>query len=434
MRGMRLRAGDRVRLVAPASFAEDEWVGRVAEVVEGWGLRPEVGTHARDRFGYMAGRDEDRLADLNDAFRDPGVRAVVAITGGAGAYRIVDGIDFTAVRADPKPLVGFSDIVNLHVALWARTGLATVHGCVGPGGRVDATARQLLFETGPITLPGRSIVAGRAEGVLVGGLAGAVGNFVGAGLPTLDGAILCLEGAQGVHFDRFLSTLRRSDLLRGIRGFAVGDLSGAEAGRPAGEAEAIVRDRLGDLGVPILGGLPFGHTDDQMCLPLGVPGIIDTAAGTLTAEPVVHDGGAPTAVPSVTSGEVAWVPGRAIGRLFAADLADLRTRVGAGLPDLTGAILLLTGARTLGLGQVDRQLTHLHRAGVLTRVAGVAVGPFTGFDGFADRGWTLTDVLRDQLSRLSVPVLSGVPLTQRDSVGAVAVLDAGRRTLTAGLT
>ena len=79
------------------------------EVLESWGLRVDVGRHVLDEWGYMAGRDEDRLADLNDAFRDPTVRAIIATRGGAGAYRIADGVDFDAVRADPKPLVGFSD-------------------------------------------------------------------------------------------------------------------------------------------------------------------------------------------------------------------------------------------------------------------------------------------------------------------------------------
>lgn len=288
VRGRRLHEGDRVRLVSPASFADDAWVEQVGAVLAGWGLKPEVGTHARDRHGYMAGRDEDRLADLNEAFRDPGVRAVVAVTGGAGAYRIVDGIDAEAVRADPKPVIGFSDIANLHVWLWAQTGLATIHGCVGAGGRTDATARRLLFEPEPITLHGSALVDGRAEGVLAGGFSGAVSNFIGAGLPGLDGAILCLEGAQGVHFDRFLWTLGRSGLLAGIRGVALGDLSGCEAGLDAEVALGIVRDRLGGLGVPILSGLPFGHRADQMCFALGVPGVIDTEAGTLTTGPAVH--------------------------------------------------------------------------------------------------------------------------------------------------
>jgi muramoyltetrapeptide carboxypeptidase len=290
MRGPRLRPGDRVRVLSPASFPSPEWAAQVMDTLAGWGLRPELGAHALDRRGFLAGADEDRLADLNDALRDPGVRAVVTSTGGAGAYRIVDGLDLIAVRADPKPVVGFSDITNLHLALWAATGLAGVHGCVGTGGRTDESCRQLLFEAEPITLhaaPSTVTADGRATGVLAGGSAGAVSNFLGAGLPRLDGVILCLEGPQNPHFDRMLWGMLRSGVLDGIRGFAIGDLSGLDPGvaEPGpDQAEAVIRERLGGLGVPILGGLPFGHREDQVCLPLGVTATMDTYAGTLTAE------------------------------------------------------------------------------------------------------------------------------------------------------
>lgn len=290
MRGPRLRSGDRVRVVSPASFPSEEWATQVMDTLAGWGLRPELGAHALDRRGFLAGADEDRLADLNDALRDPGVRAVVASTGGAGAYRIVAGLDLTAVRADPKPVVGFSDITNLHLALWAATGLAGVHGCVGTGGRTDESCRRLLFEAEPITLhadPSTVTVAGRATGVLVGGSAGAVSNFLGAGLPRLSGVILCLEGPQNPHFDRMLWGLLRAGVLDGIRGFAIGDLPGMDPGvaEPGpDQAVTVIRERLSGLGVPILGGLPFGHREDQVCLPLGVAATLDTYAGTLTAE------------------------------------------------------------------------------------------------------------------------------------------------------
>lgn len=152
------------------------------------------------------------------------------------------------------------------------------------------------------------------------------------------------------------------------------------------------------------------------------------AAGTGGTEPGQSEG--PRVIE--TRCTETWSPGSAEGPLLGGDLAAIRSMVGAGLPDLTGAILLLTGERTLGLGQVDRQLTHLRRAGILTRVRGVALGHFTGFDGYADRGWTLTDVLADHLRDLPVPVLAGLPVGPGHPavpVGTTAVLDADERTL-----
>lgn len=122
------------------------------------------------------------------------------------------------------------------------------------------------------------------------------------------------------------------------------------------------------------------------------------------------------------------VGGRAAGPLLGGSLGALRALVGTGLlPGLDGAILLLTGERTQGLGQVDRQLTHLIRAGVLGRVRGVAVGRFAGFGKVVDRDWTVGDVLADRLGGLGVPVLSGLPVGPGGAavpIGVPAELDA----------
>ncbi|MDQ6805509.1 MAG: LD-carboxypeptidase, partial [Actinomycetota bacterium] len=154
----RLRAGDRVRLVSPASSPEREQVARGAEILTSWGLEVEIGQHAFDRRGhYLAGRDEDRLADLNDAVRDPGVRAIVATTGGKGAYRIASGLDFAAARRDPKPLVGFSDNTILHLVLWQQCRLVGFHGPHAAwhdwyGSQAADALRRALMDPEPVTI------------------------------------------------------------------------------------------------------------------------------------------------------------------------------------------------------------------------------------------------------------------------------------------
>jgi muramoyltetrapeptide carboxypeptidase len=141
-----VRPGDRVRLLSPASFPTDDWLADSVAILESWGLVVEVGAHAPDRWGYMAGRDEERLDDLNEAFRDAGVRAIITTRGGARAYRIADDLDVAAVLADPKPVVGFSDITSLHLALWSRCRVASIHGCLA-GEQATAAVRQLLMTT-----------------------------------------------------------------------------------------------------------------------------------------------------------------------------------------------------------------------------------------------------------------------------------------------
>ena len=120
-----LQKGDLVRLISPASFPDRTQFESYIQALQNWGLRCDTGDHVLCQHGYMAGTDDQRLEDLNNAFRDPDVRAIVTTRGGAGAYRIADDIDFMAVDADPKPMLGFSDITSLQLALFNRCNLGT---------------------------------------------------------------------------------------------------------------------------------------------------------------------------------------------------------------------------------------------------------------------------------------------------------------------
>jgi muramoyltetrapeptide carboxypeptidase len=307
VRAPRLRPGDRVRIVSPSSSPNREHVERGAEVLASWGLRVELGDHVFDQWGPMAGSDKHRLADLNAAFADPGVRAVFATRGGAGAYRIADGLDTDAVRRDPKPLIGFSDVTHLHLALWRRCRLATVHGPFLTHGNdvLDKATvhalRRALTEAEPVTLhadpteaTGAVTVGGAASGVLVGGLLTALSTEAGAGLPSLDGAILFLEHPLGGlrHVDRALTQLRRSGALQGLRGVALGQFFGFEDDPTASQDGGwnitdVLTEHFGGLGIPVLGGLPVGHRDRPATLPLGTEAMLDGTARTLTVAPAV---------------------------------------------------------------------------------------------------------------------------------------------------
>ncbi|GLY48160.1 peptidase S66 [Lentzea sp. NBRC 102530] len=283
--------------MSPASFPGEEELTESVRVLEGWGLVVEVGAHALDRHGYLAGRDEDRLADLDAAYRDPGVRAVFATRGGAGAYRIAHTVDFAVVRADPKPLVGFSDITDLHLALWRHCRVAGVHGSLASS-RSAASTRSLLMETGPAVLhrdPAALTAAVRVDGVttgnVVGGHLGTIAWSVGTGLLDLDGAILFLEAPRAVglgHVDRQLTQLIRSGSLRGLRGVALGRFPGFEDYTDRDWTVLdVLRDRLELLDVPVLGGLDAGHGDAPLSLALGPIAVLDADAGTLTVGPAV---------------------------------------------------------------------------------------------------------------------------------------------------
>lgn len=301
----KLRAGDRVRIVSPASTPTPDGVARGVGVFERWGLRVEIGTHALDQLGYLAGNDRDRLEDLNDAFRDPGVRGIFASRGGKGAYRIAAHLDFDAARADPKPLVGFSDITYLHLALH-RAGISGgFHGpfanwnddycdadCAEGLRRALMVCEPVVVRSSPADYTAQLSRGGPAAGVLVGGNFDTLSRSVGWALPELDGAILLIEDHHGTglgQIDRCLAQLTHSGQLEKVAGIAIGTFGEFETAQASGwTLTDVLSSWLDNIDVPVLGGLPIGHGRNPATVPLGSMTTIDATAGTMTVSTGVH--------------------------------------------------------------------------------------------------------------------------------------------------
>lgn len=295
-----------MRFVSPASPPEREQVERGIELVSNWGLTVELGAHVFDRHGhYLAGRDEDRLRDLDDALRDPGVRAIFTTRGGKGSYRIADRLDFEAARRDPKPLVGFSDITMLHLALANKGATGAFHGPYVAwdddyyGREAAERLRRALMEPEEITIrqdpaePSASVtIEGVARGKLMGGNLAMLARAVGWCCPSFAGSIVLIEAIVDVRLgaiDSALTQLMRSGRLDGVAGVAVGQFTRGGEGRPGKWSVIdVLRDRLAPLGVPVLGGLPIGHGPRPPTIPLGTQATLDTAARVLTIEPGVE--------------------------------------------------------------------------------------------------------------------------------------------------
>jgi muramoyltetrapeptide carboxypeptidase len=286
-------------LVSPAGPLRPERLELGTKLLTDWGLRVTLGPNVHAKFGYLAGSDEQRLADLNLALRDPRVRAVFCTRGGYGVQRIVDRVDLAAVRADPKLVVGFSDITALQLALWRGAGLPTVHG---PGaawvpertGPASAESlRRALMTVEPAVVPVdpsvESVpvrVAGKARGVLLGGNLSMLVSTVGtADMPDLTGAILLLEDVNEAPYkvDRMLTHLRRAGALRGLAGVALGHFTNCEDQWPTTIVD-VLTEHLSSLGVPVLGGLPIGHGADQLTVALGTLSTLDADANTLIVD------------------------------------------------------------------------------------------------------------------------------------------------------
>jgi muramoyltetrapeptide carboxypeptidase len=276
-----------------------------ADILRSWGLRVEMGLHVFDRHGhFLAGRDDDRLADINDALRDPGVRAIFTTRGGKGSYRICHALDFPAAARDPKPLIGFSDITILHLALWRQCRIVGFHGPqIGwdrkyYGADAADQLRRALMEPEQLTvyqdpreITAQVVIEGTARGILMGGNLNMIGLSVGWACPRFADAILLIEAVDTFigGIDGALTQLRRSGCLDGLKGVAVGQfIRSTEPTRGKWSAIDVLYDRLGELGVPVLGGLPIGHGPHPLTVPLGTMATLDTRARTLTVEPGVR--------------------------------------------------------------------------------------------------------------------------------------------------
>jgi muramoyltetrapeptide carboxypeptidase len=290
------RRGDRVAIVAPSGPVGADRVARGAGWLRSVGLVPVLGAHLGRQGGhglpFLAGDDRDRAADLQAAWCDPDVAAVLCARGGDGAPRLLDLLDWEAMRgARSKPMAGLSDVTVLHQAFASRLGVATLWSPMaattvlcGPGEDVTSRERMVTALTlgAGVDLPGRRLVGGVVEAPLVGGTLSLLSAM--AGTPECvpaGGAVAVLEdlGEAPYRVERMLTHLRRGGWFDGVAGVACGDWTACGDPRELG---AVLDDRLGDLGVPVVLDLPFGHGRVQSSLWLGRPARLDGDRGVLS--------------------------------------------------------------------------------------------------------------------------------------------------------
>lgn len=292
-----LSPGSTVGIVSPASPLAPEKVEPVCELLRAAGYRVHIGRHAFERDYFLAGSDEMRASDLMAAFDDPGIEAVYCSRGGYGCARLIPHLDLDRMAASGKMFLGFSDITTLHLAL-NRRGLPTVHA---PMALTLSSPREAwVVESflgvlgGSVEIPpsaptGKTLVPGKAEGVVTGGCLCLLTDSIGTE-DALDaaGKIVLIEDVdENPHrIDAMLTHLRLIGALDNCAGIVIGEMTKTDelqdesiGGKPWLE---IVRERLEPLGKPMIVGYPFGHVKQMLSLPLGIGARLDADAGTLT--------------------------------------------------------------------------------------------------------------------------------------------------------
>ncbi len=305
IRPQALRPGDTVRIVSPSGPVSRKKTKAGIALLESWGLQVDVPDRAYDSLAYLGGEDEVRVAQLNEALADPDIRGVICSRGGYGASRIVDDIDTDAAAADPKPVVGYSDITAVLNALYARSGITGIHGPMLSSFATDhapCTAESIhkaLMSPHPIVIAQRdgettaplSTSSRTVTGRLLGGNLSLMVDAVGTpSCPDYANAIVFFEeiNEEPYRVDRILTQLLRSGAFENVAGFAVGQFTKCVDDDWSWDILDVLRERLSGLGVPILGGLPFGHGDDPLTVPFGTQATLDTKARTLTAQSAVR--------------------------------------------------------------------------------------------------------------------------------------------------
>jgi len=287
-----LGPGDAVRVVAPSGPFDRTLCLRGAGFL-GERYRVRFDWSMFERQGFLAGSDQRRRHELEAAVADASVRAIVAARGGYGLTRIAHAASLASLARDPKWIVGFSDLTTLHVEC-ARLGIASLHAhnCAGLG-RGDAVARAALIDALEQPLRPRAFEgletwrSGSATGTLFGGNLTVLFTLAAAGrLFVPDGAVLFLEDVtESVYrLDRMLSALLVAGALDRVAAVALGELTDCPMGPHGVPAEQAVRERLLELGVPMVAGVPAGHGRYNAPLVLGAPARV--GAGRLELFPV----------------------------------------------------------------------------------------------------------------------------------------------------
>ncbi|MFQ5822449.1 MAG: LD-carboxypeptidase [bacterium] len=295
----KLEERDTIGIVGPASPMRKERLKKGIQYLKQQGYEVREGEHLNDKYGYLAGSDEDRAYDLNQMFLDPEVDAIFCTRGGYGTPRLLDLIDYDVIRKNPKIFVGYSDITALQLAIFKRTQVVTFSGpmvAVEMGKGIEPFTEthfwNLLMKAEAKTrLEGHNgslkiLNKGKSEGRLIGGCLSLICSLLGTPfLPDFKNAILFVEeiGEEPYRIDRNLTQLKLAGVLNQIKGIVFGQFHDclAQSNEPSLTIERIIYDVTSDLDIPILAELPYGHVDRKYTIPIGTRVYLDAEKGYL---------------------------------------------------------------------------------------------------------------------------------------------------------
>ncbi|MGL5099462.1 MAG: S66 peptidase family protein [Fusobacteriaceae bacterium] len=292
-----LKIGDTLGIIAPSGCADFKNILWAAEKLKSLGFKLKFGESCHSAWFKFAGTDTVRANDINRFFEDKEVDGILCLRGGYGAIRILDLIDYTIIKNNPKIFVGFSDITNLHAAFNKKAGLVTFHGPMLTS-NFGSTFNEVSFQNFLEVLTGdseetllknpeplKTLFSGKAQGRIIGGNLITLGAILGSEYDyDYTDAILFIEeiGETSYKIDRVLGQMKLLGVLSKLKGVILGDFNNCEKDSEKDmDILGTFADYFRPLNIPVIYNYKSGHCEPMMTLPLGAMGEIDTESNTV---------------------------------------------------------------------------------------------------------------------------------------------------------
>lgn len=301
IRPAKLEQGDTVGIVALSSPIKMHRLPVKLEMIEQLGLHYKLGKTIAEHDSYLAGSDEERVADLHEMIKDPEIKAIFCVRGGYGIGRILDKIDYQLLADYPKIIWGFSDVTSLHLAVNEYSNIVTFHGPMlsegdQPLDELSTKMFQQLFMPMEVQYSERispltTIASGVVRGELIGGNLNRIVSTLGTKFEiTVQDKILVIEdiGESLENIDRMLNQLRLARKLEQAAGFVIGDFNRPGEGVTEEDVLRVISHYVADLGKPVLAGFKIGHCKPNIGIPFGVEAILDADEKVLKILPGIE--------------------------------------------------------------------------------------------------------------------------------------------------
>lgn len=276
-----LQKGDKVAIIATARFISKVELQAAIQLLKSWELKPVLGSSIGLQHNQFAGTDEERAADLQQQINDPSINAIWCAKGGYGSIRILDLMDFSMLKTQPKWIIGYSDVTAIHLHLQSL-GIASLHAQMASGieSKSASTSEELKNVIFGYKLQieyastHSNQVNGEVKAEILGGNLSVLYSAIGSkSMPSFKNKILFIEDLDEYlyHIDRMMQNLKRSGLLNQISGLIVGGMTGMNDNTiPFGKtAEEIIYEAVKDLNIPVAFNFPAGHLETNLPLIFG---------------------------------------------------------------------------------------------------------------------------------------------------------------------